>query len=179
MNLSKPVLLLSCVALLTLSACGSAPTSNAASGSPANQPPSKPLASSSSQQPASAVAGVRTPASDGTSLASQRSVYFDYDDYSVKSEFAQVVAENGKAMAANPKLAVRIIGNADERGSAEYNLALGQKRAEAVARALKIYGVKDAQMEAVSWGKEKPKASGHDETAWAQNRRADIDYLKR
>ena len=70
-------------------------------------------------------------------------------------------------------------GNADERGSAEYNLALGQKRAEAVVKALKIYGAKDGQLEAVSWGEERPVASGHDEAAWAQNRRADIVYPKK
>jgi peptidoglycan-associated lipoprotein len=179
MNATRPVLFLSFVALLALSACSSTPTNNAAGASTASQSPSRPLASSSGQQPASTVAGVKAPGADGKSLASQRSVYFDFDDYSVKSEFAPVVADNGKALSANPKLAVQIIGNADERGSAEYNLALGQKRAEAVARALKIYGVKDTQMEAISWGKEKPKASGHDETAWAQNRRADIDYPKR
>ncbi len=179
MNLAKSVWLLSCVALLGLSACSSVPVNDTASASTASQSPSKPLASSSGQQAVSTVAGVKTPATDGRSQANQRSVYFDFDDYAVKSEFAQVVAENGKVIAANPKLMVQIAGNADERGGAEYNLALGQKRAEALARALKIYGVKDAQVEAISWGKEKPKATGHDETAWAQNRRADIDYLKR
>ena len=79
-------------------------------------------------------------------------------------------------MQSKPTLTVKIEGNADERGSAEYNLALGQKRAEAVLKALKIYGVKDAQMEAISWGRERPKATGHDEAAWAQNRRVDLVY---
>ena len=83
---------------------------------------------------------------------------------------------HGRYLSANPKLSIRVEGNADERGSAEYNLALGQKRAESVVRALKLYGVKDSQMEAVSWGKEKPKAMGHDEAAWAQNRRVDLVY---
>jgi peptidoglycan-associated lipoprotein len=73
-------------------------------------------------------------------------------------------------------VAVKIEGNCDERGSAEYNLALGQKRAESVRQSLKVYGVKDTQLEAVSWGSEKPKAQGHDESAWAQNRRADVQY---
>jgi peptidoglycan-associated lipoprotein len=73
-------------------------------------------------------------------------------------------------------VSIKIEGNTDERGGAEYNLALGQKRAEAVSRALKIFGVKDAQMEAVSFGKEKPKVLGHDDASYAQNRRADLDY---
>jgi peptidoglycan-associated lipoprotein len=73
-------------------------------------------------------------------------------------------------------LAIKIEGNSDERGSPEYNLALGQRRAEAVLKALEIYGVKTAQLEAVSWGKERPRALGHDETAWAENRRADLVY---
>ena len=76
-------------------------------------------------------------------------------------------------------MAVRIEGNTDERGGAEYNLALGQRRADAVARALRIFGVRDSQMETVSWGKEKPVAQGHDEASWAQNRRADVVYPAR
>ena len=76
----------------------------------------------------------------------------------------------------NSKVAIKVEGNAEERGSAEYNLALGQKRAAAVVTALKVYGATDAQMEAVSWGREKPKATGHDEASWAQNRRADLVY---
>jgi peptidoglycan-associated lipoprotein len=83
---------------------------------------------------------------------------------------------HGKFLASHPLLAIKIEGNADERGGAEYNLALGQKRAEAVSKALKIFGVKDSQMEAVSFGKEKPKALGHEEASYAQNRRADLDY---
>jgi peptidoglycan-associated lipoprotein len=79
-------------------------------------------------------------------------------------------------LSANAGLKVRVEGHADERGGREYNLALGQKRAEAVARGLKAYGVKDGQAEPVSFGSEKPKAAGHDEAAWAQNRRADVAY---
>ena len=92
-------------------------------------------------------------------------------------------ARNGSCYAAGtlprsaePAVSIKIEGNTDERGGAEYNLALGQKRAEAVSRALKIFGVKDAQMEAVSFGKEKPKVLGHDDASYAQNRRADLDY---
>lgn len=109
-------------------------------------------------------------------ISTQRSVFFDYDVFAVKTEFAQMLEMHGKFLAANPKVSIRVQGNADERGSAEYNLALGQKRADAVVRALKIYGVKDSQMESISFGREKPKALGHDESAWAQNRRVDLEY---
>jgi peptidoglycan-associated lipoprotein len=87
-----------------------------------------------------------------------------------------VVERQGKYLAANAALKVRVEGNADERGGREYNLALGQKRAEAVVRGLKAYGAKDNQAEPVSFGSEKPKAEGHDEAAWAQNRRVDVAY---
>jgi len=81
-----------------------------------------------------------------------------------------------KFLTSMPNLAIRIEGNTDER--AEYHLALGQKRAEAVRKVLEIYGVKGSQLEAVSWGSERPKTQGHDETAWAQNRRADLSRSK-
>ena len=109
-------------------------------------------------------------------IATQRNVFFDYDIFTIKTEFASMLEMHGKFLASNPQVSIRVQGNTDERGSAEYNLALGQKRADAVVRALKIYGVKDSQMEAVSFGREKPKAMGHDEAAWAKNRRVDLEY---
>lgn len=109
-------------------------------------------------------------------ISKERSVYFDYDQFVVKGEYQALIERQAKYLAANPSLSVRLEGNADERGGREYNLALGQKRAEAVARALKVYGVTDKQAEPVSFGSEKPFAQGHDEKAWAQNRRVDIVY---
>lgn len=109
-------------------------------------------------------------------LYKKRSVYFDFDQSNVKVEFAPVLELHGKYLAANPTVAIKVQGNTDEIGGNEYNLALGQKRAEAVVKALKIYGVKDAQLEAISFGEEKPMAVGHDEAAHAQNRRADLAY---
>lgn len=103
-------------------------------------------------------------------------MYFDYDNYEVKRQFADLLDRHGKYLASRPSLAIKIEGNADERGSVEYNLALGQRRAEAVLRALRLLGVRDAQMEAISWGEERPKATGHEESAWSQNRRADLVY---
>jgi len=111
-----------------------------------------------------------------SSLSTARSVYFEFDDAALKPEFNAVVEQHGKYLASNPALAIRVESDTDERGSAEYNLALGQKRAQVVLRALKIYGVRDTQVEVVSWGEEEPKASDHDESAWAQNRRADLQY---
>ena len=109
-------------------------------------------------------------------LYQKRSIYFDFDQYVVKPEFSPVLELHGKYLAAHSNVMVKVQGNTDEQGGAEYNLALGQKRAEAVVKALKVYGVKDSQLEAVSFGKEKPKAQGHDEAAHAENRRADLAY---
>jgi peptidoglycan-associated lipoprotein len=111
-----------------------------------------------------------------SAISNERSVYFDFDQFDIKADQAAVVERQGKYLAAHGALKVRVEGNADERGGREYNLALGQKRAEAVVRGLKAYGVKDSQAEPVSLGSEKPKAEGHDEAAWVQNRRADVTY---
>lgn len=113
---------------------------------------------------------------DPKSILSKRSVFFDFDQYVIKDEFKSLVEAHGRFLSANAKLKVLIQGNADDRGSREYNLALGQKRAEAVKRSLTLLGVKEDQVESVSLGEEKPKNAGHDEAAWAENRRADILY---
>lgn len=113
---------------------------------------------------------------DKNSPLSQRSIYFDLDKYDVKSEYQAVVANHAKYLVANPGYKVLIQGNTDERGSREYNLSLGQKRADAVKRSLTLLGAKEGQVESVSLGEEKPKNAGSDEAAWAENRRADILY---
>ncbi len=109
-------------------------------------------------------------------LSQKRSIYFDFDQYTVKPEYTPVLELHGKYLAAHAGVNLRVEGNTDELGGTEYNLALGQKRAEAVVRALKVYGARDAQLEAVSFGKEKPQSTGHDEAAHAQNRRGDLAY---
>ena len=103
-----------------------------------------------------------------------QSVFFDFDSTALKPEQRAVIETQGQFLASHPTLAARVEGNTDERGSSEYNLALGQRRAEAVQKALILMGAKPDQLEPVSWGKDKPVAQGHDEKAWAQNRRADI-----
>ena len=116
------------------------------------------------------------PLNDPANPLSKRSVYFDFDSFNVKPEYQGVVEAHGRYLAANKARNIVIEGNTDERGGREYNLALGQKRAEAVKQRLQLLGVGDRQIETVSFGKEKPKALGSTEEAWAQNRRADIVY---
>ena len=105
-----------------------------------------------------------------------RIIYFDFDSYVVKPEFQGAIEAHAKYLTANKGRKMAIEGHTDERGGREYNLALGQKRAEAVRRALGLLGVSDAQVEAVSFGKEKPAVTGSGESVWAQNRRAEITY---
>jgi peptidoglycan-associated lipoprotein len=137
-----------------------------------------PAATRTAPAPASTVATVTLPPHKDpkSALSTERSVYFDYDDFSVNGRYIAVVERHGSYLQRQAPLVIRIEGHADERGSAEYNLSLGQKRAEAVLRALKIAGARESQMEAVSYGEERPRASGHGETAWSENRRADIAY---
>jgi len=117
------------------------------------------------------------PTKDPNNILFKRSVYFDYDSNAVKDEFRPVVQAHSKYMTADKKDSkIRIEGNCDERGSREYNLALGQRRAEAVKKVMTVLGVQDGRIETVSFGEEKPQSQGHDESAWAQNRRADIKY---
>jgi peptidoglycan-associated lipoprotein len=105
-----------------------------------------------------------------------RLVYFDYDSFQIKAESQPIIEAHARFLRANPQRKVSLEGHTDERGGREYNLALGQKRAEAVRRALALLGVADGQMEAVSFGKEKPAVMGSDEATWAQNRRVEIAY---
>jgi peptidoglycan-associated lipoprotein len=105
-----------------------------------------------------------------------RIIYFDFDSNVIKPEYQSIVDGHARFLRANPRGHVFIEGHTDERGGREYNLALGQRRAEAVRSALKLLGVQDSQVEAVSFGKEKPVDPGSNEEAWAKNRRAEIVY---
>ena len=133
-----------------------------------------------SQSDTRTVASVETksldPLDDPKGVLANRSIYFDLDSYVVRADGKPVVENHSAYLAKNKSRAILIQGNTDERGSSEYNLALGQKRAEAVRKAMTTLGVPESQIEAVSLGKEKPKATGSNEEAWAQNRRADIVY---
>lgn len=116
------------------------------------------------------------PLTDPSSPLSKRSVYYDLDSYSVRDEYKSLVSAHAKYITDNRTAKTLIQGNTDERGSREYNLALGQKRADSVKKMMTLLGVPEAQIESVSLGKEKPRAEGHDEAAWTENRRADILY---
>jgi peptidoglycan-associated lipoprotein len=105
-----------------------------------------------------------------------RLVYFDYDSFVIKPEFQELIAAHAKFLRAQPTRKVALEGHTDERGGREYNLALGQKRADAVRNALSILGVAPSQMESVSFGKEKPVVAGTEEAAFAKNRRTEIRY---
>ncbi|KIO48788.1 peptidoglycan-binding protein [Nitrosospira sp. NpAV] len=116
------------------------------------------------------------PLTDPNNILSKRSVYFDFDSYVVKDEYRSLVQAHAQYLRDNGNARVLLQGNADERGSREYNLALGQRRADAVKHAMTLSGAKESQVESVSLGEEKPRATGHDESSWAENRRTDIRY---
>ena len=118
--------------------------------------------------------GAAAGAAAAVSLPSQRIVYFDFDSFVIKDDFKPVIDGYGRVLSSQRDKKLVIEGHTDERGGREYNLALGQKRAEAVARSLKLLGATDTQVEAVSFGEERPATQGADESAWAKNRRAEL-----
>ena len=109
-------------------------------------------------------------------LSQKRSIYFDYDQFVIKDEYRPIVEAHAKYLQGNRTLRITLQGNTDERGTREYNIALGQKRADAVKKLMVLLGAQEAQIETVSFGKEKPRREGHDEASWAENRRVDIVY---
>lgn len=172
-------------ALVLLSACSSKPLLPPVAAMPPAKPvsPAPPPPASTGKPVAQAtpvVKSVLPPYLDpSNALSTQRSVFFDFDQSVLKPEGQRLLEMHGRYLASHPEVTIRVEGNTDEQGGAEYNLALGQKRADVVVKTLKILGVSDAQMEAVSFGKEKPRALGHDEESHAENRRADLDYPSR
>ena len=121
---------------------------------------------------------VMDPFNPSSVLATDRSVYFDFNSYTVDSQYQPLVETHARYLTNNPEQKILIEGNTDARGGAEYNLALGNRRAEAVRRMMTLIGARDAQIETISFGKEKPKALGDTEADYAENRRADIVYLR-
>ncbi len=137
------------------------------------QPPDSTVGAANRVTPVN-LSPVRPP--DAAPQAGPNIVYFDFDSFEIKPEFERVIASHARSIKAEKARKVVVEGHTDERGGREYNLALGQKRSEAVRRALGLLGVSESQLEAVSFGKEKPAAQGSDEQAWAKNRRAEISY---
>ncbi|MEY3953898.1 MAG: hypothetical protein RLZZ397_778, partial [Pseudomonadota bacterium] len=133
--------------------------------------------SAQSQGAASDKANSSPYAADGKSPAGlSLVVYFDFDSFSIKPEYSKLIADHAKFLTADSNRKIMLEGHADERGTREYNLALGQERSEAVRRALGVLSTKETQMEAVSFGEEKPAAAGSSEEAWTKNRRVEIKY---
>jgi peptidoglycan-associated lipoprotein len=144
--------------------------------------PKTPGATGAMNQNAATSEALGTPAVTGDELnnpaspLAKRSIYFDFDSYDVKSDYQSLLQAHADYLRRHPAQHVLIQGNTDERGTTEYNLAPGERRSQAVLHVLETLGVPDPQLEAVSFGKEKPVAPGHDEASWAQNRRADLVY---
>ena len=168
-------------AALALAACASKPIEASAPApvttATATPTSARPTTSAPSPLAAEPVASSSLAYLDPNSeISRKRSVYFAFDQSTFNDQDKAIVELQGRYLAQHPALHITVAGNTDERGGSEYNLALGQRRSESVKTALGLLGVKDAQVEAVSYGKEKPKATGHDEGAWQQNRRADFLY---
>ena len=144
---------------------------------PVVEAPKAPVAVAPVAAPAPAPAPVAIdPLNDPNSILAKRSVYYPFDVSVVQDADKPVVEAHAKYLSEHANRKVRLEGNCDERGSDEYNLALGQRRADGVKKMLEVGGVKDSQIETVSYGEEKPKAAGHDEASWSQNRRTDLNY---
>jgi len=157
-----------------LAACASDKPAAVAPAAPAAEAPAAPVAEATK-----AAAPVATDAlNDANSVLAKRSAFFDFDKSAVKEADKPMVQAHGQYLAEHADRKVVVEGNADERGSSEYNLALGNRRAESVKKMLVLSGAKAAQISTASFGEEKPRASGHNEAAWSQNRRADIVYSK-
>lgn len=178
------------VALIALVGCSSTkapePAAPAAVVTPAPAVPqaSRPAPHAPPAPPAQAAqtsAGSVTvdPLDDPKSALANRSVYFDFDSALLRNVDRPLIEAHAKYLASSRTAKVRVEGNCDERGGREYNVALGQRRAEAVLKSLQLMGARVGEMEATSYGKEKPVDARHDEGAWAKNRRADLNYLAR
>jgi len=159
-----------------LSACASKPSKPAASGEAGMAG-----AGAEGAGAANANAGGGGPddeiAGPQAGALAKRTVYFDFDSSEIKGEGTDIVAAHAKYLASNPGTRVRLEGHTDERGSREYNIGLGERRAQSVRRALLLQGASDTQISTVSYGEERPAVAGHDEAAWAKNRRVEIVYL--
>jgi peptidoglycan-associated lipoprotein len=125
-----------------------------------------------------ATAGAGTDAAGPTGeQLKNRTIYFEFDSSEIKAEYNDMVTAHARYLAANPSMRIRVEGNTDERGSREYNIGLGERRAQAVRRALMLQGVAESQITTVSYGEERPAVTGHTEDSWSRNRRANIVYL--
>ncbi|HKW36341.1 MAG TPA: peptidoglycan-associated lipoprotein Pal [Burkholderiales bacterium] len=170
-------LLFAALAVLTMYGCASTPTSestpSASPGTPGQTPPAAPPVG---VRPLSPSASQGDALHDPNSGLAKRSVFYDLDQYNIKDEYRPLLQAHGKYLAEHRTSKMLVQGNCDERGSREYNIALGQRRAEGVKRMLVLMGATDSQVEPVSLGEEKPRCGEHTEGCWSQNRRSDMLY---
>jgi peptidoglycan-associated lipoprotein len=164
------------VALLA-AACASQEPKNTVAASGATTAPAASTASAGVTRPETQSRIAGNPLHEPNNILAQRSVYFDFDSYMAKDADQPLIQAHSRYLASHAEARVRIEGNCDERGSREYNLALGQRRAESVKKVMMVMGVPDSHVETVSFGEEKPMAAGHDEASWAKDRRDDIRYV--
>ena len=165
----------SLAALLLTGLVAGCATQSTDESSPAPAPAPTAMGTSSTPR-ATSSGGIFGSRNAGAVMPQARSVYYEFDRSEIKADSTKVIDANAQYLREHPELKVKVEGNADERGSREYNLALGQRRADAVQKRMTILGIPSDRIETVSYGKEKPKAVGHDESAWSENRRSDILY---
>lgn len=173
---SRLALSISLITLAVLAGCGSQPAAPEQDGAGVEGRTPSAVTAPAATAPVSADPYGLAALKDPQSPLAKRSVYFDYDSYVIKDEFKPLLEHHAKFLVKNGQMKMLIQGNADERGSREYNLALGQKRAEAVKKALLLLGAQEAQLESVSLGEEKPACMDQTEGCWAKNRRGDMLY---
>ncbi|MGH8746053.1 MAG: peptidoglycan-associated lipoprotein Pal [Burkholderiales bacterium] len=171
--------------LAVLAGCASAPTQEQSPAGVEDRSPGATTGAQSQAVEGKGVSGVdltgqksggMNPLTDPSNILSKRSIYYDFDKFDVKDEYKPIIEAHAAYLRDHPDAKVLIQGNTDERGSREYNVALGQRRADGVKKLLLLLGAREEQVEAVSLGEEKPKAQGNSEEAYAQNRRCDIRY---
>jgi peptidoglycan-associated lipoprotein len=175
-------ILIGVLAALALAACSTTPKQEGGAPVDERTPGATTPGAATSGAATGSVAGSanqgagQNPLKDPGSILSKRSVYFDFDAYAIKDDYKSLLEAHARYLQANRNARMTVEGNTDERGSREYNIALGQRRADAAKRMMLLSGATEAQIDTVSFGKEKPRNAGHDESAWAENRRDDIGY---
>ena len=166
-----------------LASCSGGPVSEQEPAGVEERQPAQPGAQTQPVKPGSVARvdltgkpAIKSPLTDPASILSRRSIFYELDAYDVKGQYKDLVEAHARYLRDNPKSKMLIQGNTDERGSREYNVGLGQRRSDGVKKMLLLLGAREEQIESVSLGEEKPRAEGHDEQAWSQNRRSDMLY---
>ncbi len=173
----KLATLLLLAATLAVGACGSKPPKPSSAAPTESTPGASTEGANAANAAGGALGSQEEIGGPQAGLLATRVVYFDFDSAVIKGQGVDVVAAHAKYLSANPQQRVRLEGNTDERGSREYNIGLGDRRAQSVRRAMLLQGVSEGQITTVSYGEERPADPGHDEAAWAKNRRVEIVYL--